>query len=835
MNFSQLMRFASLLFFRNWRMGGLSTIFLLIVMVITLLSSISWYSERMQQGINTRAAELFGGDLILKSPRPLPELWQQQAVKMNLATANVIYINTIAASKTPDTHFANIQIKAVSSNYPLYGKLKVSTATVPQKIETIASIPMAGTVWLEPRAAQTLHVIPGNTIEIGTKRFLFERYLHETPDGQANQLKIAPSILMSLEDLSKTDILGPRSRADYLILIAGQTGPYASWVKPLLRNGQSAVTALDGRLELKTGFSQVMNYLKVAIFLILLLAGSVINVGLKEYNRKNDASVGVMRCLGMTRTQILMILLLQFLILIILAGAVALPLGFAAHYVWHFFLEGMLPEVLPSKLGSIEWSIGAQALMFCALFLFVFGFQHWLGLSQVPPLRVLRHHPFKKTSSPRSLFLVKGVVLFTLLYLYLQDVRLILFGLFFLLVIVVTTKILCIALGICLRKIVHKLPVVVSIATLNIIRYMPQRYIELIVFTLVSFATCFSYLLYDSLLNSWQKQITPNTANYFIFNIAPESIHPLNQFLDAHKFKVVHEYPILRGRLTQLNGTPLKKNKTGERIHNNALTRELNITATNQLPSDNEIIAGSWWADKTNRIPQASVEEGLAKNFGIKVGDTLSFRIAEQRVSVPVTSIRKVAWANQQPNFYIIFPQALIEHYSISYLVGIRLSASQELDLDLLRQHFPSLSVLSIAMLIEQVKHFFQQLSILIVWILLFVLFVGIISQNLMLWATRKERETETAMLKVFGISHARLMGIWLWEYGFYALFSSFVGILLAYLLQKFILETYLNINPIVHFKTIIITVCINVIIILLSTLMNVKKNMEVTPLSLIR
>lgn len=835
MNSSQLIRFASLLFFRNWRMGGLSTIFLLMIMVITLLSSISWYSERMQKGINARAAELFGGDLILKSPRPLPDLWQQQANKMNLATANVVYINTIAASKTPDTHFANIQIKAVSTNYPLYGKIKISTTTNPQKIETSKTLPTAGTVWLEPRAAQELHVVPGNNIEIGTQHFLFERYLYETPDGQTDQLKIAPTILMSLDDLSKTNILGPRSRADYLVLISGQVGAYTAWVKPLLQNGQTAVSALDGRIELKAGFSQVMNYLKVAIFLILLLAGSVINVGLKEYNRKNDASVGVLRCLGMTQTQILVILLVQFLILVLLAGAVALPLGFAVHSVWHFFLKGMLPEILPSELGTIEWGIGTQALTFCALFLFVFGFQHWLGLSQVPPLRVLRHQTLKKTSSHRLFFFVKGVLLLGLLYLYLRDIHLILFGLLFLLIIVVTTKTLCFASGSLLRKIAHRLPVVFSIATLNIARYMPQRYIEIIVFTLISFATCFSFLLYDSLLNSWQKQISPNTANYFIFNIAPEKILPLNQFMDLHKMHVVHEYPILRGRLTQLNGAPLKKNETGEHIHNNALTRELNITATNQLPLDNEITAGTWWSDDPNQKPQASVEEGLAKNFGIKIGDILSFRIADQHVSLPVTSLRKVAWANQQPNFYIIVPHSLIEHYAISYLVGIRLTTSQEADLDLLRQNFPAFSVLSIAMLIEQAKHFFQQLSILIAWIFLFVLFVGIISQNLVLWATRKERETETAMLKVFGISHARLMGIWLWEYGFYALFSSFIGIILAYFLQKFILEIYLNINPIVHFQSILITICVNLTIILLSTLLNVKKNMEITPLSLIR
>jgi len=835
MNFRQLAHFSGLMLVRNWRMGGLNTILLLIILVIALISSLSWYSDRMQKGINARAAELFGGDLIIKSPRPLPSLWEQQAVNMGLKTTKVVYINTLAASKLPEPHFANIQVKAVDNNYPLYGKLKVSAANDTNKTENTQAKPTPGTVWLEPRVAYELKIAPGSTIEIGAARFVFERFLYEIPDGQADQFKIAPTVFMSLDDLEKTQILGPRSRADYLLMIGGPINDFTAWVKPKLERGQNATTALEGRLEVKAGFSQAMNYLKIGIFLILLLAGSVMNVGLKEYNRKNDISIGVLRCLGMPQSQVIQVLLLQFLMLIILAGLIALPLGFAMHYLWHLALGEMLPTGLANELGSINGWIGIQALLFCGLFLFVFGIQHWLGLGRIPPLRVLRHEQAPPSVTHRLFFAVKAATIFALLYFYLNDLRLVLFGLTFLTVVVALIRFFCFILGKFLRKVAHKLPVVPNIAALNIARYMPQRYIEIIVFTLISFAICFSFLLYDSLLNSWQKQIAPNTADYFIFNIAPETLQPLNRFLEEQKIHIAHVYPILRGRLTELNGTQLTKKEGGESIHNNALTRELNITATNQLPQDNEIIAGKWWTPAEEMVPQASVEEGLAKNFSIKVGDVLSFRLADQIVSVPVTSVRKVAWANQQPNFYIIFPKSMIANYSITYLIGIRLLPQQEPIIDNLRQKFPALSILSIALIIDQAKHFFQQLSVLVVWILCFVLIVGIISQNLVLWATRKEREVETAILKVFGISLGRLLGIWLWEYGFYAVLSSFLGISLAYFLQKFILLFYLNINPIVHLSTIFITIGINGTIILLATAVNVKKNMEVTPISLIR
>ena len=835
MKIEQLFRFANSLLLGNWRSGGLNAIFLLIVTIITLLSSIAWYSDSIQQGIDTRAAELFGGDLLLKSTSVIPKTWITQTKTMGLKSSEVIYVNTLLEPKKQNDDFINISIKAVSESYPLYGKLRISSSTHTDQTEYTKYPPKPGTIWLEQRAANELHVIPGDIVEVGAAKLVFTHYLYEEPDGQLVEFKIAPRLLMSMDDLAKTKILQPRSKADFLLLVAGNVKPFVEWVKPLLGKGQKLTMAFDGRVELKAGFEQIIRYLKIGICLILLLAGSVINLGLKEYNARNDVIIAMLRCFGMYKSQIVIILVIQFFEIILLSGAVGLPCGFIMHKVLHFLIEGLLPGALPNQLNSIDWLIGIKAIFICALFLFAFGMQHWLGLSQIPPLRILRKDPLQKNKYWYLFYIVKFAVLTTIFYIYTQDIKLIVIGCCFLASMMVIVKICSLLASFLLKSISQFLPHLLQISALNIARYIQNRYLQIIAFTAISFAVSFTYLLQDSLINAWQKQVARQSANYFIFNIAPEQFMSLRNFILNNHLKIVDAYPILRGRLTLHNGAHLKPISSGQKIHNNALNRELNIAAVNNLPPDNQLIAGAWWDNNQSIKSEVSVESGLAQHFNIHVGDTLTFKIAEKLLKVSVSSIRKVSWGNLHPNFYMLLPSHVLDQYPSSYLMGIYLSTVQYALLDKLRKTYPALSILSITNLVQQSTHFFSQLSILASWIFSFVLIAGIVSQHLVLWSTRKQREFEAAMLKVLGMTSFKLLVMWLIEYGFYTLLASFIGIVLAYSLQLFLFNYFLQINPVFNALAMLILVGFNLAITLSFAILSIKKSIETTPFTLIR
>ncbi|CAM4458971.1 MAG: hypothetical protein LEGION0398_MBIBDBAK_00861 [Legionellaceae bacterium] len=835
MKVNQLFLLANKLLFRNWRSGGLGPILLLCTIMISLSSSLSWYSDGIKKGINNQAAELYGGDYIIKSTSPLSHSLLTQAAHHFSRTAQIIYINNVLETKNPNNPFEPIQIKAVSKNYPLYGKLRVSSLINPEKAVFITSSPTPGTVWIDAEAVKGWHLSLGDSITIGVNSFRISRLLYQEPDDQLNQFKLAPRIILSIEDLPATKILGKRSKADFILLAAGNNDSYIAKLKTQLMPNQSIISAQEGRLDLKSGFDQLINYIKIAILSILVLAGSVVNIGLQEYNSRNNIFIGILRTLGLTQKNLSLLLFFQFSTLILIAGLIGLPCGYFMQKLWLILLQDLIPEALPNTINPTNWLPGLKSIVFCAIFLFIYSMQHWIRLSRVSPMRVLRDNGQYTNGIPSLFYVIKYTLLFAIFYLYTLDIKLIIGGLAILGILSLLVNIISYGIGISLKKIHSYLPHTLQIVALNTARNILKRRIQILSFTLVSFVACLSYFSYDSLLNNWEKQVPVNTPNYFLFNISPKQSVEIKKFLTKQPIPIMHEYPIFRGRLIKHNGQDIKINLTKKNIHSNVLNREINLTTTNTLPQNNHMINGNWWTSKDTHRKDVSIEAGLATYLGIKMGDNLTFQMGDQELNTKVKSIRTVTWSNLQPNFYMIFPQESLNQYPYSVLMSIHLAKKQELLLKHLREHFPDISIISINDVVEQATGFFKKLSSLSAWIFLYVIITGIIAQYLILWATQKERQFENALLKALGVTNNTLIKMDLLEHSIYALLASTIGIFFSYTTLKFALIHFLNIS--IHFNVFAMLniSLISLTIILLSAIINNKKNLQVSPLKLLR
>ncbi|MBN0933743.1 ABC transporter permease, partial [Pseudomonas aeruginosa] len=156
--------------------------------------------------------------------------------------------------------------------------------------------------------------------------------------------------------------------------------------------------------------------------------------------------------------------------------------------------------------------------------------------------------------------------------------------------------------------------------------------------------------------------LPPQSPNYFLINIAPEQIVPVKTFLAEHQTRAAEFYPIVRARLTQINGQSTDGNK------DEALNRELNLTWSEQRPDHNPLVAGSW----PPKPGEVSIEEGLAQRLGIKIGDTVTFTGDTQEFSAKVSSVRKVDWESLRPNFFFIFPAGALDGQPQSWLTSFR-------------------------------------------------------------------------------------------------------------------------------------------------------------------
>ena len=150
---------------------------------------------------------------------------------------------------------------------------------------------------------------------------------------------------------------------------------------------------------------------------------------------------------------------------------------------------------------------------------------------------------------------------------------------------------------------------------------------------LVAFGTGIMVLLLLGILRvdlngDWQRTLPQNLPNYFFVNIPPGAREEFVQFLNAQGARTTKVLPIIRGRLTAINGKPVEDPKTGRAGEEGFATREQNLTWSAELGADNRIIAGRWWEPADTGKPLVSLASEFQESLGVKVGDQLTFDIA---------------------------------------------------------------------------------------------------------------------------------------------------------------------------------------------------------------
>jgi len=237
-------------------------------------------------------------------------------------------------------------------------------------------------------------------------------------------------------------------------------------------------------------------------------------------------------------------------------------------------------------------------------------------------------------------------------------------------------------------------------------------------------------------------------------------------------------YPMVRGRLTELNGQPVKQAVSkDERI--GALNRELNLTWMAELPADNEIVEGEWFSP--GETAGVSVEADLAEKMGLVPGDQLTFTIGSQTVTEPVTSIRTVQWDSMKPNFYMAFPPGGgLTDMPGTWITSFHLGEENKLALNEFSRRFPTISVLEIDHIIERIQQIVRQVTQAMEAILALILAAALVVMAAVVSATLRDRQREGALLRTLGGEQSLLVNSTMLEFALLGLFAGILGVLAA-------------------------------------------------------
>ena len=185
----------------------------------------------------------------------------------------------------------------------------------------------------------------------------------------------------------------------------------------------------------------------------------------------------------------------------------------------------------------------------------------------------------------------------------------------------------------------------------------------------------------------------------------------------------------------------------------------MNLTWREYLPKENSVVQGQWWQNNVTGAdkPEVSIEHTLAKRLDIQLGDSLTFQLGSEVITVPVTSIREVNWQSMQPNFYMIFSPQVLADYPASYISSLYVPVDKKEQLQQFLSAYPTISVIDVDAMILQLRKVIEQVSKAVEFILVLVVFAGCLVLVAQVQASMEEREREIAILRTIGAKGALL------------------------------------------------------------------------------
>jgi putative ABC transport system permease protein len=252
------------------------------------------------------------------------------------------------------------------------------------------------------------------------------------------------------------------------------------------------------------------------------------------------------------------------------------------------------------------------------------------------------------------------------------------------------------------------------------------------------------------LMAEWQATLPANAPNHFLINIQPAEREALAATLVAAGVADPLLTPLVRARMSHINGVPVRDYPAASERGRDELDDETNLTWSAELPEANQLASGEWWTENSG-MPQISLEEELRAAIGLTLGDEITYAIGGEALTVRLTSTRLVQWESFRPNFFMVLSPGAVERFAHTYITSLYVAPDQRrVTVDLVRQ-FPSVSVLDIGAVLEQVRRSMDRAALAVQYVFLFTLAAGVMVLLAAIQATREERMFESAVLRTLG------------------------------------------------------------------------------------
>ena len=783
-----------------------------IVLGIAAMVAIGSFGRNLEHAVEQQTKGLLGADLMVQSRDEFNE--KQRTFLNGIGNASsdqVLFSSMVYFPKGDGTRLA--QIGALSGDFPYYGEVETAPG------EGWLRFKRGEGALVEDSLMRQFGVQVGDNIKIGELTMPIVGSLLKVPGDNELFASLAPRVYVRMEQLKAIHLLGEASLARYRRYIRfSSDAAVADAVKQLRDRREELQLRFDTVEERKGDLGEALRnlyrFLNLVGFIALLLGAIGIASAIQVHVRQRLDSVAVLRCLGATAGQAFTIYLIQGAALG-LAGVVGgAGLGVALQQVLPWAFADFIPIEVKFSVDVLSVArAAAVGFGICMLFALL----PLLQVRTVSPLAVFRrdidHLPRRDVWVVIVyLGIAAGVVWFAIT----QTERW-RHGVAFaaglagalLLLFTVARAIVWIV-----RKMTRtSQPFVWRQGLASLHRPNNRTLLMMVSLGLGTFLILTLYLVQHSLVRQLMPDPRGTKPNAVLFDIQADQKDGVLSILTKLTLPVLDVSPVVTMRIQSIKGRPTAELiRSRARSDRWALRREYRSTYRDHLADSEELLAGQWVraSSPTNDFIPISLEDGIAKDLGVKLHDEIVFDVQGIPMKTRVASLRRVDWRRLQANFFVVFPRGVLEDAPGFSIITTHVRDSEE-SAAMQRavvQRYPNVSAIDFTLVLRVVEGIVSKISFAIQFMAMFTVFTGVILLVTAVLNSRFQRLRESILLRTLGASSSQLLCIQIIEFALLGVLASVTGIVLAmvaqWLLIKFLFKIQFSV-PIAHLVTAIV------------------------------
>ena len=793
LNLGRQFRFALRSLARDFKAGELRVLALALLVAVASVTAVGFFTDRIGRAVERQAGDVLAADLIATSGFKLPDELLDAIDDRKLDSAQHVRFPSVVVNERDESQL--VAVKAVTDGYPLRGTLKLADIADPTvALATDNSAPEAGTVWVDGQLSSALALVAGDSLELGAKKFLVSKIILFEPDRGQNAFEFAPRVMIGMDDLAEAQLLGEGSRARYTVLMSGPTTELVEardFIETEFSDEVRVQGVRDGSPQMKRALDRAQRFLGLASVVTVLLAGAAIALAVRHFAfRQADASA-VMRTLGATRNEVILWLTTRLTLIAFLASVLGIFVGWFAQLVlanlltgW-FGLELPAPGLLPPIIGMLTAFIALAG----------FGLLPIIKAGQVNVMRVLQRDYSGLDSSSVVAGALGLLATFLVVFLLSQDALLSA-------IVVLGVVAMLAVFGVFGRLMISVVRRFAGqrfrLSTAGLQRRAASSIVQLSAFAMGIMALLLISIVRVDILAAWEQDLPVDAPNVFVVNIQPDQVDGFAEQLESQGIETTGIYPMVRARLVAHNGEPIATDGATDRELRRA-RREYNLSYSDTLPLNNELVDGEWWVTDGTAPPLLSIEQEWAKERGFDIGDTLTFKAAGVEATAEIANWREVDWESFQVNFFAVSSPAMLEGLPSTFVTSFHTDQDFVSATTGWVRQFPGIATLDIGAIITRVKSLMDRASLAVEYVFLFTLLAGFCVLLAAVQSSQGERIRESALLRALGASHKQLREAVIMEF---AILGAIAGLLaavfasaIAWLLSQYVFELPFQLN----------------------------------------